>query len=102
MEDRPSEKAGDKHADKQRAIIAAAVDDQLERISELTELATESEDLEETRRPEASACRPRMPPTNFSATRLTWTGNSIVRWTSWSVCNDSAVAKRCRLLSISI
>jgi hypothetical protein len=45
MEGRPSRKAGDKQADKQRAIVAAAVDDQLERINELKERATEREDL---------------------------------------------------------
>jgi hypothetical protein len=28
------------------------------------------------------------PTPKFSATRLTWTGNSIARWTSWSVSDD--------------
>jgi hypothetical protein len=37
-----------------------------------------------------------------SAANLVPTGsNAIARWTSWSVCNDSAV-KRCRLLPTSI
>jgi hypothetical protein len=34
------------------------------------------------------------PPTNFSRTRLTWTGNSIARWTSLSISTDNAGAKR--------
>jgi hypothetical protein len=45
IEDRQSGEAGDKQADKQRAIIAAVVDDQLERINELKEQATEGEAL---------------------------------------------------------
>src|ERR1700745_3033392 len=44
-----------------------------------------------------SACLPRMQPTNFSATRLTSTGNSIVQWTNWSVCKGGVTAKTCCL-----
>ncbi len=40
--------------------------------------------------PEASAYRPWTQPTNSRATMLIWTGNSIARWISWSVCNDCA------------
>src|ERR1022692_1530467 len=57
---------------------------------------------QQMRRPEASACRLRMQPTSSCATKLTWIGNFIARWTSLSVCNDSAGAKQCRLLSTSI
>jgi len=46
----------------------------------------------------ASACLLRTQPTGFSAMKPTWTGNFIALWTSWSVCNDSAGAKQCRLL----
>jgi hypothetical protein len=34
-----------------------------------------------------------------TVTQVCCTGNSIVRWTSWSVCNDSAEERRCRLPS---
>src|ERR1700676_739282 len=47
-------------------------------------------------------CCPGIKPTNFCATKLIWTGNSIARWISWSVCNDSAEERQCRLRSTSI
>ena len=57
---------------------------------------------EQTRRREASACRPRRQPTTSSATKLTWTGNFIAPWTNWSVYKGSDEEKTCRLLSTSI
>ena len=38
----------------------------------------------------------------YAVERETWTGNSIARWTNWSVCNANARAKTCRRLSTSI
>ena len=43
-----------------------------------------------------------MQPTNSSATRRIWTGNSIAPWTNWSVCNGSTEVKACRRLSTLI
>ena len=47
-----------------------------------------------TRRREASACHPRMQPTNSSATKLTCTRNSIALWTNWRVYRGAAEEKK--------
>jgi hypothetical protein len=51
-----------------------------------------------TQKLEVSVFHPRRQPTSYSATKFTWTDNSIVPWISWSACNDNGRAKTCRRL----
>ena len=102
MEDRPSEKVVDKQTDtdKERAdFVVALIDNQLERISAFKGHALEREKLAVEAEARSFSCLRRTQPTNFSATRLIWTGNFIAPWTNWSVCNGSAEGKTCRRLS---
>jgi len=100
VEGQPPGSVEDKQAGKRRPDVVAFIDNRLETINVFKGYALEREKLA-TQKPEASACPPRMQPTNYSATKLTWTGNSIAPWTNWSVCKGSVGAKTChRLLTL--
>ncbi len=98
-EDQPPEKAVARSTDETPAKIVTLLTIAWKELARYKPARQNGRTLLQTRRREASACHPRMQPTNCSATALTWTDNCIAPWTNWSACRGGAEEKTCRLFS---